>query len=209
MIPLITPASRFGFQLTFRGLRNRPHHFCSNASLFVTKLPTSVPHPGRGRLRRRPPSGGRSRRPFCYEEQDSASRQRQLPNVSFGAANSDRAEPTAVLARCSVPPEILARPGLACRLPANSPLPETGEEGCPSKCGGRGGGFLLLSLHLKGFVRCHPSGGSGLFRIMFRSCRRGLCAALSGANVVSAGGNRIVNSWCGPTTCQLLSRFAH
>jgi hypothetical protein len=69
------------------------------------------------------------------------------------------------LSQCKVPPISLARPGFACRLPGHPPLPGFGEEGRPSKCGGRGGDSLLHSSHLKGFTRCHPSSGADLFRI--------------------------------------------
>ena len=71
-------------------------------------------------------------------------------------------------------PVSVARPGNACHFPADLPFPEQGGGGAPFNCGGRGGGFLLLSLHLKGFARCHPPSGAGLFRITFRGLRTGL-----------------------------------
>ena len=122
-----------------------------------------------GRLRRRPPSGGRSRRPFCYEMQGSACRQCMISRVLVGPAKSDRAKPTAIPPRCPLPPRIVARPGFLCIPPASPPTPDRGEGGWPpSNVGGGAVAPLSFFSHLRGFARCHQSGGAELFRITFQ-----------------------------------------
>jgi hypothetical protein len=57
------PRSAKAVLLTFQLLPNRPNLSCRFPSLFVTRLPSPVPHPARGRLARRPPQaagGGNS-----------------------------------------------------------------------------------------------------------------------------------------------------
>ena len=86
--------------------------------------------------------GGLSRKPSCYEEQDSARPSRLLPHVSLGAANLDREEPTVAFPRCTLSPGFGSPPRFRL-LPPREPS-RSGKRGggVPLKLWGAGRGFL-------------------------------------------------------------------
>ena len=128
------------FHITFRGLRTGILIPWLHTALFLTTLISSVPHPARGRLGRRPPSGGRSRRTCCYVEQGSAQPPRRcFPTVLLAPRTPSGRSRRGFPAMDSLDRSRVARPGFTCPFPAHLPYPEQGGGGAPFNCGGRAG----------------------------------------------------------------------